>query len=237
MIEINQITVGCNKPKFSEIFSCANPLLDKQGHPRSFELTLDKGMIGHILNEEEESFLIKFSFYPKPIYIFKKHCSPYTEEKIFPSYTLNQILERLKSCLGKPYLWGGNSFFSTDAFKNFFFFQIMEKKEKRAVCLDGLDCSGLLFFATGYKTPRNTYELQKFGFTVKDSTSVKPLDLILTCGHVAIIIDSNYVIQSKQNRGVYITRLKEELLKLYRTKKQVDEVKTKDEFSLRRFYF
>jgi hypothetical protein len=237
LIQIKELTVGLNNPRFSFLFSGKEKLLNNKGHPESFELTLVEGMIGEVVEQLEEVFFVKFPFYPISVYVWAEHTKEAHKFHDFFPIDKTTILKRLLNCLGRAYLWGGNHVGQTTAFFKIFKYQGNEKREKRALCLDGIDCSGLLFFATNFQTPRNTKELQTFGSPISTLTSLKPLDLILTKGHVRIVLDSNQVIQSKQNRGVFLSRLDKELYFLKKNYKQVDEVKELREFSIRRFIF
>ena len=90
--------------------------------------------------------------------------------------------------------------------------------------LAGLDCSGLLYEATGGWTPRNTSALVSFGKPVDinglsaDSIAgkIRPLDLIVWQGHLIIVLDHGEVIESRlycdgRKNGVIIKPLKERL--------------------------
>jgi cell wall-associated NlpC family hydrolase len=140
---------------------------------------------------------------------------------------------RLHSCIGMPYLWGGNHKGTTQRFTEMFQYKGTEVRQQRALRLDGIDCSGLLFYATNYQTPRNTSQLQNAGIAILNG-DVKPLDLILTKGHVRIILDHGLVLQSRQNRGVYLTSLDKELYLLNKHKKRVGTAQFDQEYSVRR---
>ena len=105
-----------------------------------------------------------------------------------------QILAHLMQRIGTPYLWGGNvaeGVFRPDrAFSSPF--------ERRINCLEGLDCSGSLYEATGGCVPRNTSDLWALG---EEREDVKPLDIFVLKGHVGIMLDSNWVIESKHDWG------------------------------------
>ncbi|NBO23640.1 MAG: hypothetical protein EBU93_00140 [Chlamydiae bacterium] len=224
-IQINQLTVGLNTPFFSKVFSDEKTFLTPKGHPLSYELVLAPGMEGSIIEEYGECFKIEFSFYPQPVFVLKEHVNEKKKATETASFTKEEIQKRLVSCLGKPYLWGGNDRYKTDAFDKKFQINFLRVREKRAAQLDGLDCSGLLFYATGYRTKRNTHELESSGTLVESIEEIIPLDIILTKGHVRIVLDENQVIQSRQNRGVYLSKVKDELFRL---------IKNKIPFSVRR---
>ena len=99
-----------------------------------------------------------------------------------------------------------------------------------------MDCSGLLYQATGGWTPRNTSQLVSYGTGVvvegKDAReiaeSLKPLDLIVWGGHVIIVLDRNTAIESRlrcgrpANGGVVTTPLQQRLSEIMRTRRPVD---------------
>ena len=237
-IEIKELTIGINSPSFLNLFISSQTILDKRGHPRAFEITLLPGMVGEIIDEplDGDTFLIRFPFYPSPVYVLKNHVS-FTKGLYEANFlNLDEQLNRLKSCLGRAYLWGGNHLGKTQFFKKHFNLEKKTIREERAIELDGIDCSGLLFYATNFKTPRNTKDLQTYGESVKDIAYIRPLDLILTKGHVMIVLDNSRVIQSKQNRGVFVSSLRVELFKLFRKKIFKEKVMDESEFSIRRYY-
>jgi cell wall-associated NlpC family hydrolase len=118
----------------------------------------------------------------------------------------NAIIAFLISSEGSPYLWGGNvregisqmlSFYPPPA--------ALTQEEHSRWMLQGLDCSGLLYQATGGCTPRNTGALVNFGDAVPiaDLTlsqiiqAIEPLDIIVWPGHVIIVLDRDRVIESR----------------------------------------
>lgn len=92
--------------------------------------------------------------------------------------------------------------------------------------LRGVDCSGLLYWATNGATPRNTSALVNFGtgVTIADRSldqmvaELKPLDLIVWRGHTLIVLPGGRVIEStwkpENNGGVYISSLRSRLLEI-----------------------
>ena len=133
------------------------------------------------------------------------------------------ILRRLESAVGLPYVWGGNVREGVPAV--------------RGKVFQGLDCSGLLYEATKGFTPRNTSELVLFGkpvkiaglTPVKVAERLKPLDLIVWNGHVIILLDGQRAIESRLEcrkpgyGGVVIRPLKVVLTELFKSRLPVDE--------------
>jgi len=133
-----------------------------------------------------------------------------------------ELLQRLRSAVGLPYVWGGNlrqglQFEHTHHFV-------------------GLDCSGLLYEATDAATPRNTADLVNYGQAVPVAgltielllKRLKPLDLIVWEGHVVIVADGEQVIESlllcgqARNGGVRLTPLRQRLGEIMASRKGVD---------------
>jgi len=150
------------------------------------------------------------------------------------------IIARMKTRLGKGYVWGGN---------------VAEGVSDRwgdgsRTLLAGLDCSGLLYEATGGYTPRNTSSLATYGRGVavagKSAAAIAagllPLDLIVWPGHVLIVIDRGNVIESrlvcgKPAEGVRVRPLSQVLAEVMRTRRPVDGISgTGKEFVVRRWY-
>jgi hypothetical protein len=122
-----------------------------------------------------------------------------------------EIVSRLLSAAGRPYVWGGNL---RDGIAG-----------SSGALFAGLDCSGLLYEATNGVTPRNTSALVSFGRVVpvaglgRDAITerVQPLDLIVWQGHVIIVLDHERTIESRLEcrtgkfSGVVIRSLRETL--------------------------
>lgn len=92
----------------------------------------------------------------------------------------------------------------------------LDPTEKQDWILQGLDCSGLFFQICAGATLRNCSMLDKVGdrLTNPRLSELRPLDLILTKGHVAIVETSKNIIESaKRFNGVRRSALTEELLK------------------------
>lgn len=132
-----------------------------------------------------------------------------------------QILQRLRSAVGRPYIWGGN--LRDGLMLN------------GARLFAGLDCSGLLYEATDGMTPRNTSDLLKFGRSVSIEglgvegllKRLQPLDLIVWQGHVVIVLDQQTAIESILRcrggfSGVIITPLRQRLEQVQRRRIPAD---------------
>ncbi|MGL4540582.1 MAG: peptidoglycan endopeptidase [Candidatus Rhabdochlamydia sp.] len=149
--------------------------------------------------------------------------------------TVEKICTALKNLVGAPYLWGGNWPMGIDEMREFYppsidFAQLPEKIQNTWQ-LKGLDCSGLLYYATKGHTPRNTSDLVTYADRLEIEglegneivQKVKPLDLLAWKGHVIIVIDNQTCIESTPKEGVHTNNLLERIEKLLKTRKPVNE--------------
>lgn len=163
------------------------------------------------------------------------------------------ILAAMKKRAGSGYVWGGNL---ADGVKQLTAWYPpagaadLTWRELKQWNLAGVDCSGLLYEATGGYTPRNTSSLVSYGKGVSIAgkpasaiaAALEPLDLIVWPGHVLIVIDGGNVIESrlvcgKPEEGVRIRPLKKALADIMKTRRPVDSVsKASGEFVIRRWY-
>lgn len=131
------------------------------------------------------------------------------------------VQKQLRSSVGLPYIWGGNLPEG-----------ITQEGRKRFA---GLDCSGLLYAASGGYTPRNTDQLLHFGTAVPIEglgvdeilSRIRPLDLIVWMGHVIIVLDHETAIESilgckSGNDGVILTPLKDRLEQVMKKRQPVN---------------
>ena len=164
-----------------------------------------------------------------------------------------KILSALRKSVGNHYVWGGNVVEGVPELVDFFY-KGSNDDGYRGQMLAGLDCSGLLYQATGGWTPRNTSQLITFGQGVaiagKQSaeieTLLKPLDLIVWNGHVIIILDQKTVIESRLecdkpgNGGVVITQSAQRISEIMNTRRPANSwpngKKQQNVFVIRRWY-
>jgi hypothetical protein len=166
-----------------------------------------------IRSEEETAYRVTTADYPYPsaggYYIDSRFVRASVEKPPERTKRLpdkKAIIAFLISSEGSAYLWGGNvregisqmlSFYPPPA--------SLTQEERNRWMLQGLDCSGLLYQATGGCTPRNTSVLITFGEAVPiaDLTlsqiiqAVEPFDIIVWPGHVIIVLDRDRVIESR----------------------------------------
>jgi hypothetical protein len=146
------------------------------------------------------------------------------------------IIAALKASLGFPYVWGGNVQGGVAELIELFYGGEVPVTARRQLTLAGLDCSGLLYQATGGWTPRNTSQLVSYGRAVPVagrpaeviSKLLEPLDLIIWNGHVIIVLDRETTIESRLEcykkgiGGVVTTPLQKRLTEIMRTRKPAD---------------
>lgn len=126
------------------------------------------------------------------------------------------IIKKLISADGAIYVWGGN--YSKGIPEMLEFYKpsgTLPDDVLKRWTLKGVDCSGLLYEATGGYTPRNTDSLFSFGMPVdvkglspdEIAKKLKPLDIIVYKRHVLIVLSSREVIESAISRGVHVKNL------------------------------
>ena len=147
-----------------------------------------------------------------------------------------EIIAALRASVGSPYVWGGNLQDGVPELVDLFYSAGIPDVNRNRLTLAGLDCSGLLYQATGGWTPRNTSRLVSYGKAVhvagKSSDEIagllEALDLIVWSGHVLIVLDRDTIIESRLecdkqgNGGVMTTPLRQRLREILHTRRPVD---------------
>jgi len=192
------------------------------------------------------------SLYVDSRFIEVRKEKPVPRERMLPSAAY--ITAVLKGSIGSPYVWGGNLQAGVTELAELFYKGEIAVSARGHLLLAGLDCSGLLYQATGGWTPRNTAQLVSYGTAVPVAGKtveviadlLKPLDLIVWNGHVLIVLDRDTIIESrlecgrKGNGGVVATALRQRLSEIMRTRRPVDSWpaagKQRDVFVVRRWY-
>lgn len=165
----------------------------------------------------------------------------------------DEIVSALRASVGRPYVWGGNVPYGVPELAAWFYNDI-GKRDTERLTVAGLDCSGLLYNATGGWTPRNTSQLIAFGRGVaidgmksaEIAAMLQPLDLVVWNGHVVIVLDRQTAIESRLecgkpgNGGVVMTPLSQRIAEIMRTRRPADSWpgsrKRRDIFVVRRWY-
>ena len=176
-------------------------------------------------------------------------------ERVVSLPSLAEIYKRLLSASGTIYVRWGNIPTGIEQLSDFYpsTWQTTDIQKAKKI-LKWVDCSGLLYRATKGYTPRNTSELVTYGsgLDIKGLTSdqiiakVKPLDIITWAGHVMIILNKDYLIESRRAAnnagGTKIRPLKDVLVETMKGKTAANDyygdpkVDGKKNFVIRRWF-
>lgn len=203
----------------------------EDGRMMAMETVAFPGTLFTVKNKSGLIWEVETTEYPSsiPIYVDSRLLNvvenPKERIKALPSS--EAIFKKFESLVGTRYFWGGNCPEGILELLNLYDnpAKINKHDLKDAVC-EGVDCSGLLYYATQGHTPRNTSQLITYGTGVNiDNLSIeqiyektKPLDLIVWKGHILIAFPGKKIIESVIGRGVvispFVQRLEEMLPKL-----------------------
>ena len=148
---------------------------------------------------------------------------------------VHTILAQLNSLIGTRYIWGGNWPSGIPSLCEYYPpgvpFSQLDPLIADTWQLKGVDCSGLLYYVTNGKIPRNTSDLLRFGYPVSIQgksreeviKELKALDLIVWKGHVVIVIDENWTIESLVGQGVIKRPLIQRMEEIYSEHLPVDD--------------
>ncbi|MBM3194943.1 MAG: hypothetical protein FJZ60_04170 [Chlamydiae bacterium] len=207
-----------NTPEILQLYQ-GKPLKNERGLLIGVEMVLLPGSKIDIISKLERGFYqIATPHYQVdyPLYVDGRHLVKKRPRAFFlPSYD-EAILNLSKVKEGTRYIYGANIDKGIPSLTNDFPPPLdLDEKEKQDWILQGLDCSGLFFQICEGATLRNCSMLDRVGPEIKNRaiSELRPLDLILTKGHVAIVESSKNIIESaKRFDGVRRTELTEELL-------------------------
>jgi len=166
------------------------------------------------ITTKDYPYRAKSGYYIDSRFVEKRFEKPIERRKKLPDQST--IIKRLHSSEGAIYVWGGN--YSKGIPKMLEFYTPSEPLSDDILkrwMLKGVDCSGLLYEATGGYTPRNTDSFFSFGMPVdvkglspdEIAGKLRPLDIIVYKRHVLIVINSKTVIESAISRGVHVKNL------------------------------
>lgn len=256
-----------NTPNFKDVFGGTSEKAlkaDRCGQVRELEYIALPGSVFTILNKiysgPAEVYQVVTEEYVAPPNVRLYVDSRFMElVQVVPAPRIRhlplrqEIVAALRDSVGSSYVWGGNIPGGVPELEAWFFKDAMEEDKKR-LTLSGLDCSGLLYHATGGWTPRNTSQLIAFGQGVEIAgkqsaeivTMLQPLDLIVWHGHVIIVLDQDTAIESRLvcgkpgNGGVVMTRLSERISGVMRKRRPTNfwpgSNKRQDVFVVRRWH-
>ena len=176
------------------------------------------------------------------LYIHKNFVSdisrtqPKARSAVLP--TKEEILARLRSIDGADYVWWGNSpkgiSSLIDLYPPAWNISAQHKKDWK---LTGVDCSGLIYWATDWYTSRNTSwlveddtRLDIAGKTLSQiSSMLQPLDIIVWKGHMMVVLDDEHTIESAVSfsntalkAGVQIRKISDSLWEVMQSKTPVN---------------
>lgn len=164
-----------------------------------------------------------------------------------------EIMAALQRSVGSSYVWGGNVQGGVPELLTWWYRGLAGGQISR-LTLAGLDCTGLLYQATGGWTPRNSSQLITYGRALpvagktaaEIAATLQPLDLIVWDGHVVIVLDQTTTIESRLacravgSGGVVTAGLLQRLKQIMRTRQPVDawgsSAATRKRFVVRRWY-
>ncbi len=256
-----------NSPDFASVFggqSGHELKTDRCGQTRELEYIALPGTAVTILKElksgtvdicqietEDYSAAPNVRLYMECRFLVMKNSMPEQRRPLLP--TRAEVVSTLRAASGRPYVWGSNAPTGIPELAVWFTGGISDNERER-LTLAGLDCSGLLYHATGGWTPRNTSQLVSYGHAVviagnspvEIAAKLQPLDLIVWNGHVVIVLDQLTTIESRLecgapgNGGVVTTPLSQRLAAIMRTRHPVNVwpvgKKGSDIFVVRRWY-
>ncbi|GFE59725.1 NlpC/P60 family protein [Geobacter sp. AOG2] len=241
-----------NTPAFGDIFGRADGRslkTDQCGQVRQLEFIALPGTVFRLREKIPLSgttvYRVETDDYPSPdnipLYVDGRFIELRDEQPPARIRTLparERIIAALQESVGSPYVWGGNVRNGASALIGTFYpaGAALDERAKRRITLAGLDCSGLLYQATGGWTPRNTSHLVSYGTGVavegknaqEIAARLQPLDLLVWNGHVIIVLDRNTVIESRlecgslTHGGVVTTPLLQRLREIMRTRRPLD---------------
>ncbi len=151
----------------------------------------------------------------------------------FPS--LSTILNTLKSLEKTRYIWGGNWPQGVDLLPELYPSRTPLSQRELLIQdtwrLKGVDCSGLLHYATDGWTPRNTSSLVNFGKRIEVEgksaeeivETLRPLDTLSWIGHVICVLDPHSIIESTPQQGVVIRPALERIEEILRERRPVND--------------
>jgi hypothetical protein len=216
--------------------------LDDQNLMRTVETVLFPNTLINLLEQIPHSTIWKIATdeypYPGDLYIDNRFIhivnSRPAARKIDPP-SISAIQQRMNHLEHTRYIWGGNWPEGINALPKLYPSQTNFHKLKPHIQdtwrLKGVDCSGLLHYATNGFTPRNTSSLVHFGTPVdiegKNTKEilqeVRELDMIVWTGHVVCVLDHKTTIESRAPVGVVKTDAYERLSEIMAERKPVNK--------------
>ncbi len=186
----------------------------ENGLLRSVETVLFPGTIVQLLEEVGNCiFKAHTEEYPYPPcfvdvrFLELKETKPQRKKGELPSK--EEFLMTLRGLEGAKYIWGGCWPKGIPELSSLYPNPVHQ--------FEGVDCSGLVRFASKGLTPHRTSVLLNYGSPVEIEETLEKLqsgDLIVWKGHVIVVLDKEHSIESIYPEGVVISELKERFKKL-----------------------
>ncbi len=249
-----------NSPDFQSVFGGNDGVTvktDSKGLIREMEFIALPGTVFSLLGEydygDHKIYRVETNDYSNNTQLFidsrfvlLKKEKPDERIKKLPSK--DEIYKFLDNAVGAKYCWGGD--YIAGVKKLIELYQPKDKISDDAEykwTLQGCDCSGLMYQATGGYTPRNTSELVSYGEPVEIeglsaeqiASKLQPFDMLVWNGHVIYVYDSQTAIQSSLSKGgVVKTDLLQTLKSLMKSRHAVNDYNSssRERFVVRHWY-
>jgi hypothetical protein len=246
---------------FDQIFGGENGRtlpVDSQGLLRHVETVAFPFTKMQVLEQKNQYIVrIKTADYPygENLFVDKRFLQPCAQESperkpVLPSPSA--ILSTMDSLIGTRYFWGGNCL-GIPEMMEFYPPQVgfgeLDETTLRNWTFQGVDCSGLIYFATQGYTPRNTSSWVTYGQPVplegmkisQILEHLKPLDALVWPGHIIFVKDSGHIIESLGGHGVIVQDIRSRLtdiieIKGYTLKNVWNKNQAEKHFVIRRWH-
>lgn len=185
----------------------------------------------YIVNTKEYPYPTTPWYYVDARFLRLYKYQPLERKIVLPSK--KDIIATLTGYVWYGYVWGGNIPGWVPLLKDFYApSEDIDQLTQDKLILSGFDCSGILYAATNWFTPRNTSKLVKFwtwlaisGLNIDEiSSQLKPLDIIGWRGHVMIVIDEENLIESRLDYDPVMTWAQESWVKIRNIKTVLTQI-------------
>lgn len=251
-------TANISKSLWGPWFTGLN--LDKQNLIREVAVVVPEGTVFTLISKREWDAPIyqvrtrefdagsgsKQSYFVDARFIEKVENKP--QERIANLPDKETILSNMKSMLKSAYVRGWSRYQGIPQLEaRYPSSNPLSNTHQQQKTLKGVDCSGLLYQATDTYTPRNTRQLLKFGDPISieglNSSQIiqklQPLDIIVWAGHIVIVYDQQWAIESRRRPnfawGVEMVSLKSRLDEIMKNRTAVNDYESSSLPSSKKF--